>query len=332
MNAPSCNPCVPASVEIGVEGDGSHGASGSADWKLNGRFVADHISPAGRTLVKAMMATPDQSRPTSMATIHRFVLCNPGQFASRVRRTLSTGNGKMERRHIMMYARTFAICAFAVLSVTHRVEAQGPVQYRDYALGSDLASVSDLSGVPASTAKTIHQRPEVLQDLQWRPSRWNLGSTAASTDPVEQIVFSFYNDRLFRVVVDYAHDRTEGMTDADMIEAISAVYGTPVKRAPGAVRVVASQLEVESGSPVARWGDAGHGVVLYRTSSYREAFRLIVTEPALDALARKATTQAMRLDEIDAPRREIARQKKEQDDGRAAAEKARIANKDGFRP
>jgi hypothetical protein len=230
----------------------------------------------------------------------------------------------------MMYARSLAVC-FGIVCSTHALEGQGPSQYRDFALGSDLASVSDLAGVSASKAKTIHQRSEVLQDLEWRPSRWNVGSSAASTDPVEQIVFSFYNDQLFRVVVDYAHDRTEGMTDADMIEAISAVYGTPVKRLPGAVRV-ASQIEVESGLPVARWGDAHHAVVLYRTSSYRETFRLIVTEPALDDLARTATIRAMRLDEQEAPRREIARQKKERDDSRAVAEKARIANKGGFRP
>jgi hypothetical protein len=230
----------------------------------------------------------------------------------------------------MMYARSLAVC-FGILFSTHALEGQGPSHYRDFSFGSDLASVSDLAGVPASKAKTIHQRPAVLQDLEWRPSRWNAGSSAASTDPVEQIVFSFYNDQLFRVVVDYAHDRTEGMTDADMIEAISAVYGTPVKRIPGAIRA-ASQLEVESGSPVARWGDAELAVVLFRTSSYREVFRLIVTEPALDDLARQATLQAMRLDEQDAPRREIARQKKERDDNRAAADKARTANKGGFRP
>jgi hypothetical protein len=121
------------------------------------------------------------------------------------------------------------------------------------------------------------------------------GSTSISTDPVEKIVFSFYNDRLFRVVVDYGYDRTEGMTDADMIEAIGAVYGTPVKQIPGAVRV-ASRVDTESGSPVARWGDAEHTVVLSRISSYRETFRLIVTASALDDLARKAAIQAVRLD------------------------------------
>jgi hypothetical protein len=40
----------------------------------------------------------------------------------------------------------------------------------------------------------------------------------------------------------------------------------------------------------------------------------------------------MRLDQQEAPRREIARQQKERDDGRAASEKARIENKESFRP
>lgn len=231
----------------------------------------------------------------------------------------------------MMNARTLAICAFGMALVGHRLDAQDLSRYRTFELGSTLASVATLTGVASSDAKTIHQRPALLQDLEWRPSRWVPGSTSASTDPVEQIVFSFYNNQLFRVVIDYGRDRTDGMTDADMIAAISAVYGTSVKRVPGAVRV-ASRVEIESGSPVARWGDAEHAVVLYRTPSYREAFRLIMTEPALDDLAGKAAIQAMRLDEQEAPRRELARQNKERDDGRAAAEKARIANKGVFRP
>jgi len=230
-----------------------------------------------------------------------------------------------------MQTRTLAICAFGLVLLTHGLEGQGPAQYRNFELGSDLAAVSTLAGVDSSGAKMIHQRPAVLQDLEWRPSRWLVGSTSASTDPVEQIVFSFYNDHLFRIVVDYGRERTEGMTDADMIEAISAVYGTPLTRVPGAART-ASRVEVESGPPVARWGDAEHAVVLYRASGYRQAFRLIMTQPALDDLARKAAIQAVRLDEQEAPRREVARQKKERDDGRAAAEKARIANKGVFRP
>jgi hypothetical protein len=227
---------------------------------------------------------------------------------------------------------TLAICAIGTVLLTHGLEAQGLSSYRNFDLGSDLAAVSTLTGVASSEAKMIHHRPAVLQDLEWRPSHWIPGSSSASTDPVEQIVFSFFNNQLFRVVVDYAHERTEGMTDADMVDAISAAYGTPLNRTSRTAVRVASRLETESGSSVARWGDAAHGVVLYRTSSYGAAFRLILTELRLDGLARKAETQAMRLDDREAPSREIARQKKERDDGRAAAEKARVANKAAFRP
>jgi hypothetical protein len=121
------------------------------------------------------------------------------------------------------------------------------------------------------------------------------------------------------------------MTGADMLDAICAVYGVPVKQTLGPARVT-SQVEAASGSPVARWRDQDHTVVLYRTSSYRGAFRLIVMDTALERLAQKATIQAVQLDEQEAPRREVARLKQEQDEGRAAAEKARIANKKVFRP
>jgi hypothetical protein len=235
----------------------------------------------------------------------------------------------------MMTARTVAACAFAMTIVGNRLEAQDFSRYRTFELGTDVAAVSALTGVAASEATIVHQRPVLLQDLAWRPSRWTPGSNSTSMDPVEQVLFSFYNDHLFRIAVDYGHDRTEGMTDADMIEAISAVYGptvTPsVKPTRGPVRVQ-SQIEIESGSPVARWGDTEHAVVLYRRSSYREAFRLIVTDLAVADLERKGAIRALKLDEQEAPQREIARQKKERDDARAAAEKARSANKGLFRP
>jgi hypothetical protein len=230
----------------------------------------------------------------------------------------------------MTTSRTLAVCALGLVLVATRVDGQSLAQYRNFELGSSLAAVATLTGVAASQAKTIHQRPAVLQDLEWRLSQWVAGTAAASTDPVEQIVFSFYDDRLFRIVVDYEHNRTEGMTDADMIEAISVLYGVPVKN--GGITRSASQVEAASGLALARWRSPDQTAALYQTSSYRGSFRLIVTDSALDALAQKATIQSVRLDDQEAPRREVARQKKEQDEGRAAAEKARIANKKAFKP
>jgi hypothetical protein len=232
----------------------------------------------------------------------------------------------------MMNARTLAVVVCGIACLTRGASGQSVSQYRNFALGSDVASVSALAGIEPAAAKTIHQRPAVLQDLEWRPSRWLARSIGSSVDAVEQILFSFYNDQLFRVVVDYSHERTEGMTDADMIEGISSIYGAPVARSARVAGLPVSQLEAESGSLVARWGDSDHRVVLYQTSSYRAAYRLIVADGRLGGLAGKAEAQAGRLDDQEAPAREIARQKKERDDARVAEAKARAANKEVFRP
>ena len=133
------------------------------------------------------------------------------------------------------------------------------------------------------------------------------------------------------LVVDYDRDRTAGMTDVDMIEAISTTYGPPSKTPVKNTGAVISRVEADSGTPVARWGDADYSVVLYR-GSYRSAFRLIVTSPRLEALTRTADAQAILLDEREAPQREIVRQKKEAEDARVAEEKARTVNKAAFRP
>jgi hypothetical protein len=231
----------------------------------------------------------------------------------------------------MINTRTLAIVALGLVLSTHSLNGQGPPQYRDFQLGGDLLSVSALAKVTASEAKTIHLRPAVIQELEWRPPYFVSGSTAPQNDPVQQIVFSFYNDQLFRLVINYDRQRTDGMTDADLIEAISTAYGPPLKPAVKKTRSVLSQLEEESGTPVARWGDADYSVVLYR-SSYASEFRVIVTSPRLEALARTAAAQAIRLDEREAPQREVARQKKEVEDTRLSQEKARIANKAAFRP
>ena len=228
----------------------------------------------------------------------------------------------------MMNARTVMLCAFGVALLGQRLDAQDFARYRTFDLGANLAAISTSTAVPASEARTLHERPAVLRDLQWSPSKWNAGTVTASTDPVEQMVFSFYNDRLFRIVVDYRHDSTDGLTDADLIEAISAIYGAPMAKSSRTAPRVPSEVEADSGAAVARWGDSEHAIVLYRTSSYGQALRLIVTALPVDALARKAESQARRLDEQEAPSREIARQKNE----RAAAEKARLANKKVFLP
>jgi hypothetical protein len=223
-----------------------------------------------------------------------------------------------------------AACALGLVLSTDAL-SQDRSRYRDFQLGGGLSSISALSGVAASEARTIHLRPALMQELQWQRPYSSSGATAPGTEAVKQIVFSFYNDQLSKMVVDYDYDRTAGMTDGDMIDAISVEYGPRLTPDVKVSRGEPSRVEDESGTPVARWGDADYSVVLYR-SSYRSGLRIIVTSPRLEALARTADAQAVLLDAQEAPEREIARRKKEAEDARASEEKARLANKPAFRP
>jgi len=122
------------------------------------------------------------------------------------------------------------------------------------------------------------------------------------------------------------------LTDADMIEALSATYG-------GALLLTsaknpsepATRPFTELGPPIAQWGDLDYSVGLYR-SSFATEFSVVVTSPRLETLAQTSSAEAIRLDERDAPQREVERKQKEADDTRASQEKARLANKATFTP
>src|SRR5581483_3178994 len=71
--------------------------------------------------------------------------------------------------------------------------------YRKFQLGASLPAVAKQAGTNVSQAKTIHSRPALIQELEWRPPI--LGSSNA--EPAKDVVFSFYNGTLFRIVIDY---------------------------------------------------------------------------------------------------------------------------------
>jgi hypothetical protein len=108
----------------------------------------------------------------------------------------------------MINTRTLTIVALGLVVSTQALQGQDRSRYRDFQLGGDLPSVSALTKVGASDAKTVHQRPAMIQELVWRSPYLTSGSTAPQRDPVRQIVFTFYNDQLSKMVVDYDHDRT----------------------------------------------------------------------------------------------------------------------------
>ena len=230
----------------------------------------------------------------------------------------------------MIRARALAISVFGVLLTAHPLHAQEISRYREVEMGSPLLSVAGLSGLTPADAKVIHQRPAIIQDLEWR-LRSSVSGSTIQDDPVQDVVFSFYNDQLFRIVVNYDRDRTLGLTDTDLIEALSAVYGAPAVRTVAGPRASETSDNVDEDMVVARWENAESSVALLR-SAYPTPVRLVLLSKRLAGLARTATAAAVRLDDREAPQREVERVQKEADAARAAQGKARSANKAAFKP
>ena len=183
--------------------------------------------------------------------------------------------------------------------------------------------------VKPSEAKVIYQRPAVIQELEWRPQRSYTSS--AQMDPVKEVLFGFYNGELYRIVVNYDPDKTSGLTDEDLIQGISKKYGTPTMPAAKIASSSSSQLYSEGEKVIARWEDSEYSFNLFRFS-YGSAPGMLVFSKRLDALAQAAIVEGRRLNEQEAPQREIDRQKKQDEEKRAEGQKARPVNKANFRP
>lgn len=200
-------------------------------------------------------------------------------------------------------------------------------QYRDFRLGTDLASVAKLAGVSPSQAKTIQLRPALIQELAWRPQPLGWSS---KTEAVKEVVFSFYNDELFRIAVSYDRYETEGLTADDIVGAIAATYGIPTQR-PGPSIKDASNAYGAQEDVLAEWQDPQFRFDLIRVS-YGPAYRLVGILKRLEAPVQAATLEAKRLDDQEAPERDAARIASQEEAAKAKLEKARLVNKPKFRP
>jgi hypothetical protein len=221
-----------------------------------------------------------------------------------------------------------AIAAFIVLNAQPLV-AQELSRYRDFALESSVAEIVKTSGARESDLKTLHVRPAKVQEITWRAPYTNSGTALA--DPVRDVLFSFYDDQLYRIVVNYERERMEGLTNDDVIESISEKYGVPLLRhAHKSVRPAIVDV-LGDASILAQW-DNTVSLVTLTQASYSSQFQLVLVSKSLEARARTAIKEALRLDGVEAPQREIDQRTKEVADARAASQKARVINKAAFRP
>lgn len=199
--------------------------------------------------------------------------------------------------------------------------AGGLSQYREFQLDSQLVGLAEQAGKTPTDAKTIHEQPAVIQELSWR---------GEPNDSVKGILFSFYNGELFRMVVDYDRYNTEGLTAKDMIDALSAAYGT-AGHPSAEITVPSVQGGDETVDVMARWEDATWSFNLVRFR-YETTFALVALSKGLNEQALVAVDEAVRQERLDAPQRERERQSREDEEKRIQQEKARVLNKPSFVP
>ena len=220
-----------------------------------------------------------------------------------------------------------ALPILLVFAMTSAVAVAGDLsKYRDFQFGADLAAIAQQVGATPSQAKALYLRPALIQELQWRPHAL---VSSSQTESAQEVDFSFYDGKLFRIAIDYDRYQVEGLTADDFIEAISAAYGTAERPAPSADPQQGRYSDEEV--IVARWQDSLYRFVLVR-SSFRPSFKLIGVSKGLEAPAQAAILEAKRLDNLEAPQREAARLAGEDEVAKAALAKARLVNKPKFRP
>lgn len=211
-----------------------------------------------------------------------------------------------------------------VLFSTPILSGQNLSTYRTFSLGMRLADVAKQVDATSDDVTVIHKSPAVIQELTWWPAP--PAQPSASADPVQTILFSFYNGELYKIVVTYSGSATEGLTPDDLVRAVSAEYG--VATIPTAVKNAStSGAYGNTQKAIAFWQDSQDSVGL-SLSSLSGSFQLALFSKGLNSQAEVASATAISQEREAAPQNELSRVKKETD----ALEAVRQVNLKAFRP
>jgi hypothetical protein len=197
-----------------------------------------------------------------------------------------------------------------ILLSTSQIRAQDLSMYRNFSFGMTLADISKQIDKKPSDSTVIHERPALIEELTWLPIQpYDLSRPA---EPVDQILFSFYNGALYRMLVTYEDSATKGLTDEDMIRAVSAKYGVATRPVAAVVNFPMNPSYKATEKVIARWEDSQYSLNLFR--SYGDTFALVMFAKQLDTQAGISIAESVKLEQQEAPLKEAARVKKGADD------------------
>jgi hypothetical protein len=200
-------------------------------------------------------------------------------------------------------------------------------RYRGVTLGDSVQAVVDQLKASPSEVKTLHARPTLVQQLSWRP-RQAVSGASIERDPLAEVLLTFHLGRLARIAVIYERDRTAGLTNADLHDALSGVYGTSMLLSTPMSASTRVPTDLQT---VGRWGDGETLVWLWR-EAYPERVRLTITAVDADQAMQQAILDGLRLDTSEAPERDLARRAADATALRARDENVRRDNKAAFKP
>lgn len=199
--------------------------------------------------------------------------------------------------------------------------------YRGFRFGATLEASAKHAGVDTADVRVTYKRPALIEELDYRLAYSNAAGET-QTDPVREVRLRFHNGELFQMVITYDRQRVEGMTAADMIDAISNTYG------PGTKLTAEIPYRTNYGvraHVLARWEDKDYSCDLVRTGD-QSSFAMVLSSKRLDTLAQAAILESARLDLLEAPQRAIDFRKQQDLESRKVQDKARSVNVPNFRP
>ena len=216
------------------------------------------------------------------------------------------------------------LCFAALLFAGPVLRAQDFSKYRNFSLGTSVAAVMKHTEQRLVDVKATHDGSLLFQELTWHPG-YSIGVTSR-LESVDEVDFSFYKGELYRIVVTYERSSTEGLTADDMVKSIAVKYGPATTIALEIDSAGNEQYELRQ-RPVASWEDSQYSFNLVR-SEFSNAFQLVIYSKRVNAEADAALVQLVKVDELQAPQRAVARQKKKADE----QESVRQKNQKSFRP
>jgi len=209
--------------------------------------------------------------------------------------------------------RSLVVCFLMIIVILlsiPQVHAQDLSTYRNFSFGMTVADLSKQIDQKPANAAVLHERPALIQELTWWPPQ-PYGSLRPA-EPVDQLLFSFYNGALYRMLVTYENSATKGLTDEDMIRVISAKYGLATRPVAAVVNFPMNPSYKATEKVIARWEDSQYSLNLFR--SYGDTFAIVMFAKQLDVQAGVSIAESVKLDQEEAPQKEAARAKKNAED------------------